>query len=418
MSSTTSSTTKLDAVLELAKRSWDLFPQHSVVNGGCTCGDSKCEHVAKHPIHKGWKTNATGATKQLTAWWTASPFANIGVKTGRAAYVIVLDVDGDIGAESLRKLEEKYGALPATLTSKTGNGQHFFFKHPGHKFTIKLSLKDCAKRLGPGLEVKADGKADCVTVPPSLHASGKPYAWMNAETPVADAPNWLLDLLTVEDVPTPASDSDVIPEGQRNDAMYAEVCALFKTCKPEDVLQSALEINRRKCSTPLPDAEIRRMVAGVAVTHRPSKAKPSKHSRSSRNPLYWFPFDVHAFLADQTIQTLSATQLGWRTRLMAFAWQSKGYLVDDFDALFKLSNADNRKQFRKSYRKALYDFEVVTHDGESCLVNHAFAEQYADKMVGWNQKREAGRARADAKAAEAAKQKREAIPTEKVGVPA
>ena len=95
---------------------------------------------------------------------------------------------------------------------------------------------------------------------------------------------------------------------------------------------------------------------------------------------------------------------------MAFAWQSKGYLVNDADALFILSNADNKKQFKKSYRKALYDFEVVTHDGQSCLVNHAFAEQYADKMVGWNQKREAGRARADAKAAEAAKQKSKPVP--------
>ena len=243
---------------------------------------------------------------------------------------------------------------------------------------------------------------------------------MNAEAKIADAPNWLLDLLTVEDVRVADSDSDVIPEGQRNDAMYIEIGALFRTgARKEDVLRSALEINQTKCKPPLPDAEIRRMVASIAVTHRPSKAKPSKHSRSSRNPLYWFPFDVHSFLADQHAQILTPTQLGWRTRLMAFAWQNRGYLVNDADALFKLSNDDNKKRFKKSYRKALYDFEVVTHDGESCLVNHAFAEQYRDKMVGWNQKREAGRARADAKAAEAEKQKREAIPTEtKAGVPA
>jgi hypothetical protein len=65
---------------------------------------------------------------------------------------------------------------------------------------------------------------------------------------------------------------------------------------------------------------------------------------------------------------------------MAFAWQSKGYLVNDADALFKLSIADNKKQFKQNYHKALFDFVTVKQDGQSFLVNHAFAAQYADKM--------------------------------------
>src|SRR6202035_4002817 len=130
----------------------------------------------------------------LTEWWTASPSANIGVKTGRVSGLMVLDVDGDVGVESLRKLEEKYGLLPVTLTSNTGRGYHYFFKHPGHKFTIKISTTASHKLLGQGLEIKADGKADAVTVPPSIHANGRTYAWVNAETPIADAPDWLVSL--------------------------------------------------------------------------------------------------------------------------------------------------------------------------------------------------------------------------------
>src|SRR6267378_4207281 len=229
-----SGTKNLESVLALASKGWRLFPQHSVVNGECTCKDSTCEHVAKHPTIRGWQNKATGATAQLTEWWTASPSANIGVKTGRVSGLMVLDVDGDAGVESLIKLEDKYGALPTTLTSKTGKGYHYFFKHPGHKFTIALNLKDCAKRLGPGLEIKSDGAADAITAPPSVHASGRVYRWENAETPIADAPNWFLDLLTVEDVPDSASDSDVIPQGQRNPTMYDEVCALYKAGKQKD----------------------------------------------------------------------------------------------------------------------------------------------------------------------------------------
>jgi hypothetical protein len=401
----------LDAALELAKRGWKLFPQHSLVNGQCTCKVAACDHAGKHPVIRAWQSKAAASTAQLTKWWTVSPFANIGVKTGRVSNLMVLDVDGDVGEESLRKLEEQYGPLPATLRSTTGDGKHFYFKHPGHTLTIKLSITACAKRLGPGLEIKADGKADCVTVPPSIHANGKSYEWVNADTPIADAPAWLLDLLTIEDVHTSASDNAEIVKGQRNDAMFLEICALFKTgASKEDVLRSALEANKRKCKPPLADAVIRGTVASVAKTHKPGYL--NEKSRSSRNPLFWFPFDVHSFFADQNAQTLSDAQLGWRTRLMAFAWEDKGRLSHDLDALFILARASSKKQFKRDIRKALYDFVEVNESGQSFLVNRGMAQQYADKMDGWNQKREAGRARAEAKAAETEKKKRETIPNE------
>lgn len=393
-----STTKNLESALELAKRGWKLYPQHS---------------GTKRPtIRKGWNTKATDSTKQLTEWWTASPSANIGVKTGKVSNLMVLDVDGDAGVESLRKLEEKYGAIPRTLTSNTGRGYHYFFNHPGSKFTIKLSLKATAKRLGPGLEIRADGDADAVTVPPSVHANGKTYAWVDPKTPIADAPSWLLDALTLEDVPTPTSDSGVIPEGQRNATMYAEIGDLFRTgARKEDVLRSALEINQRKCKPPLPDAEIRDMVARTAKTHKPKDgAKSPKHTR---NPFHWFAFDTVEHLADQ--HALTDYQQGWRINLVAYAWQGKGYLVNDPRVLFKLSNADDKKKFKREMHKALHGFEQVEKDGLPHLVNQQMADQYAEKSVALEQKKEAGRLSSIARAQEAAlaeKQKREAIPAE------
>jgi hypothetical protein len=388
-----SNTENLESVLALASKGWKLFPQHS---------------GTKHPtIRKGWNTKATDETKQLTEWFTASPDANVGVKTGKVSNLMVLDVDGETGKESLRTLEEKYGAFPATLQSMTGRGQHLFFNHPGHKVTIKHSTTASHKILGQGLEIKADGEADAVTVPPSIHANGKTYQWVNMETPVANAPNWLLDLLTLEDVPTPAG--DVIPEGQRNDAMYAEVCNLFKTCEPKDVLPSALEINQNRCKPPLSEAEVRGIVERVSKSHKPAHAR--EKSRSSRNPLHWFPYDVSVYFGDQDAQTLSDYQLGWRHRLMAFAWQSRGYLRNDRDALFTLSRATSKPKFQREMLVALYDFEEVIEGGKSCLLNRGMAQEYADKMAGWTQKREAGQARAKAKA-DAARQQSEPLPME------
>jgi len=405
---------RFEYALELATRGWLIFPQHTMVKGEldkseCSCGKRGCSHQAKHPRIKKWQDNATCDAATITEWLKEWPNANIGVKTGKSSRLLVIDQDGEKGAASLKKLEEKYGPLPATLRSITGRGKHFYFTHPGH--LIKLTLDACTEMLGPGLEIKSDGRADCVTAPPSIHASGKDYEWVDAKAPIVAAPDWLLDLLTVEDVRVADSDSDVIPEGQRNNRMYAEVCDLFKTGKQkDDVLKSAIQINQTKCKPPLPDVEIRGMVASVAVTHRPTYA--SDKARSSRNPLYWYPFDVMEFFGDQNVQTLTDFQLGWRTRLMAYAWQSRGYLVNDTDALFKLSGASSKPRFKKEMHKALFDFEVVTHDGQSCLVNHAMVQQHAEKMDGWKKKIEAGRARAKAKGQEAEKHKTEGLPTE------
>jgi|SRR6266850_303920 len=401
-----------EAIHLAAKRQFKIFPLHNPTGDakerGCSCPKLQCDRIGKHPRIKNHLNRATTDPAQLVDWWAASPDANIGIVTGKKSGIFVLDVDdknAGSGSASLHKLEQANGPLPETLTARTGDGRHLYFQHPG------VTIKTTNGELADGLDVK--GENGSCNAPPSVHANGKTYQWVNAEAKIAVAPNWLLDLLTQEDVPDADGDNNVIPVGQRNDAMYAEVCALFKTgASRESILRSALDINRNRCQQPLPDSEIRGMVASVANTHKPSKAKPSKTSRSSRNPLYWFPFDVHSFFADQHTQTLTAAQLGWRIRLMAFAWQNRGSLVNDADALFKLANADNKKQFKKSYRRALYDFEAVTRDGESCLVNHAFAEQYAEKMDGWNQKREAGRARAQAKAADAAKQKSEPVPME------
>jgi hypothetical protein len=93
-----SGTKNLESVPALASKGWKLFPQHS---------------GTKQPtIRKGWNTKATDSTKQLTEWWTASPDANIGVKTGKVSNIIVLDVDGDAGVRVAHKVRRQVWANP------------------------------------------------------------------------------------------------------------------------------------------------------------------------------------------------------------------------------------------------------------------------------------------------------------------
>ena len=52
----------------------------------------------------------------------------IGLPTGKTTGLVVLDVDGEAGAESLRQLERRHGELPSTASVATpSGGQHFYF---------------------------------------------------------------------------------------------------------------------------------------------------------------------------------------------------------------------------------------------------------------------------------------------------
>lgn len=70
-----------------------------------------------------------------------------------------LDIDPKSGGDgSLAKLEAKFGALPKTVTSRTGsNGRHLLFKAPKDGRRVR----NAAKTLGdefPGIDTRAGGQ--------------------------------------------------------------------------------------------------------------------------------------------------------------------------------------------------------------------------------------------------------------------
>jgi hypothetical protein len=105
--------------------------------------------------------------------------------------LIVVDVDPRHGGdETLAELERDLGPLPATVEAETGGGGwHYFLKHPG-----------CALRgkFGPGLDLKDHGY---VLIEPSLHPSGRTYAWSvdghPDEVEVAELPEAWLEKVSI-----------------------------------------------------------------------------------------------------------------------------------------------------------------------------------------------------------------------------
>lgn len=159
---------------------------------------------AKSPLTSNGFKSATTSERIVRIHWDRSPEAMIGIPTGEQIGAWVLDVDakpdsGVSGYETLAALEATHDQLPATATVTTANGgRHYFFTHvPG--------LRNRGA-LGPGLDVRGSG--GYVIAAGSRMADGRAYAWVDHDgpglPPIADAPQWLIDLIMPKHVEAPA----------------------------------------------------------------------------------------------------------------------------------------------------------------------------------------------------------------------
>ncbi|WP_198285075.1 DUF3987 domain-containing protein [Solidesulfovibrio carbinoliphilus] len=204
---------------------------------------------AKNPRVAGGFKAATTDESKILFWWQRWPDAAIGCPTGPALGAWVLDVDlpkipGEPdGRDTLARLEADHGALPATVTQRTGSGgeQRFFKWSPDGP-----EIKNTGSKIGPKLDTR--GAGGYVIMPPSLHPAGNRYAWTSNGVELAEAPAWLIELILVKPTPEPrmerqastrtatgygraaleaeASKVASAPQGQRNGTLNAAAYSL------------------------------------------------------------------------------------------------------------------------------------------------------------------------------------------------
>jgi hypothetical protein len=243
---------------------WAVFPVHSVCNGLCTCGDATCKNPGKHPYTLRGLKDASTNTEKIISWWTKRGDANIGVATGLSSGILALDIDADHGGEtSLANLVALHGGeLPHTVEQRTGRGRHLLFEHP------KDAIRNSAGRLGPGLDVRADG--GYIIVAPSLHSSGRRYAWVASRGPseiaLAPLPDWLLKLL-IERQATYGNGNSIdgsIPQGQRNTYLASLAGSMRRRGLSVQAIEAALGVeNAARCDPPLPEHEVQRIACSI-----------------------------------------------------------------------------------------------------------------------------------------------------------
>ena len=175
-----SALTMAEVALAYAARGWRVFPLFPIVDGRCGCGRACGTKPGKHPALKGWTTRATTDEATIRGWWEKWPNAGIGIATGRGSGLVVVDRDGAAGGTLRGEFESEHGALPDTAVAETGReggGDHSYYRYPKDGPPLK------GIRTGK-LDILADG--NYVVAPPSIHASGKEYAWKPGSTVLAE----------------------------------------------------------------------------------------------------------------------------------------------------------------------------------------------------------------------------------------
>jgi hypothetical protein len=217
----------------------------------------------KRPFTAHGLKDATTDRVTILRWWERVwPNANVAVRTGAESGIVVLDVDGEAGADTLHDLEREHGALPVTVESLTGGGgRHLYFKHP------RRVIRNSAGQLGPGLDVRGDG--GYAIAPPSICENGRAYEWAAERSfddrEPAELPRWLSALLQ----PTSPRHGDApdkgIPEGRRNSSLASLAGSMRRRGMGVEAITAALKIeNTRRLEPPLPEGEVRRIAASIA----------------------------------------------------------------------------------------------------------------------------------------------------------
>jgi hypothetical protein len=161
------------------------------------------------------------------------------------------------------------GALPETVTAKTGGGgQHLFFKQPS--FNVR---KDTAGKLfGRGIDVLSDGSI--VVAPPSRHASGRRYAWVKGKSfqdiePAKLPKAWRKRLRG--DAALKSTRNNAKPEtpgqvsqGQRNNHLTRLAGLLQRSGMSAEAILAALRAeNDAKCNPALGTSEVMQILKSI-----------------------------------------------------------------------------------------------------------------------------------------------------------
>lgn len=221
---------------------------------------------------------------QIREWPRVWPNAGLAVVTGAISGVFVVDVDqipetAPTAKEQAKitKARETVQALASisTAVARTSKGKHYYFRHPGKPVPTKVKFL-------PGLDVRGDG--GYAILPPTMHPDGALYVWdAIPEDGIAEAPQWLLDVIEAHESPILESGVDPfgnqtwrsalagVTEGSRNQSA-SKLIGRMLADTPEELWplqwEAAKTWNKERNNPPLPERELRTTFESIVKRER------------------------------------------------------------------------------------------------------------------------------------------------------
>ena len=186
----------LNAARTLSRRGYIVHPLCLPDHG---CGPS----AGKIPHSRSWNAGGVKTEQACRRIWGRHR-KNLGVRVTSAFLVVDCDVDSAGAGAGLVELEQLYTEhdslmpLPTLATGK--RGAHFWLRVPADVPLL------CNRKLAPHIDTRTEGldkagkrvRVGQVVVPPSLHQSGRSYAWLRPPPPITEllpAPPWMVERL-------------------------------------------------------------------------------------------------------------------------------------------------------------------------------------------------------------------------------
>jgi hypothetical protein len=202
----------------------------------------------------------------LRHWWGLNPSYNVAIATGDTSGIFVVDIDGMDAELELRKLEAEHGQMPVTVEALTARGRHLYFKMPD------VPVRNSAGKIAAGVDTR--GVGGYVLAPPSIHPSGRAYAWsVDSASSIADAPDWLLARIAKgsngkgEATPPEVWRELVaggVDEGQRDCTVAKLAGHLLRRFVDAHVVLELMQVwNAARCRPPLPAEDVTRIVDSI-----------------------------------------------------------------------------------------------------------------------------------------------------------
>ncbi|MFZ0339886.1 MAG: DUF3631 domain-containing protein [Terracidiphilus sp.] len=281
------------------------------------------------PLLSDWPRKASRSLHQIEAWTRLYLDCNWALACGPDSGVYVLDIDGPEGKASIDAWERRGWNLPVTRTHKTTRGKHLLFNWP-EGFAVTIS----AGKLGAGLDER--GKNGYILLPPSLHPSGHRYACEDEAAPLADMPQWLIDLHRGPVQAAPATPQPVtsIERGKRTPLLFKLAGKLRAECVPPEGILAALKGLNATFDSPHDEAKVRKIAKDIE--RYPAGGLPTVSEVPIVPPSTPMPLEDAARITEELLETCRAwirryTVVSDEQAVIIATWTLHTYVFDAFE---------------------------------------------------------------------------------------